>query len=159
MFARAIKSAIKTSAVFSFLAVAIVSAQQRTFDGTWQMDGSKTHVRDGRVVEVLVIQSTDDGLKVSMKTKTSAGQEITTEFNGKVGQTCDLMEGSHKSQLTVWYSGNTLNASKEKGPDGDVTSMWKFEMAPDKQTMNMKISHYEPAAEDETLVFTKKAES
>jgi hypothetical protein len=34
--------------------------------------------------------------------------------------------------------------------------MWKFELSPDKQTMTWKISHYEPAGDDETLVFNKK---
>lgn len=121
------------------------------------MDSGKSKVHDGRVVELLTIQTAQDNLKISMKTKGHDGQEVTAEFSGRVGQPCDMMEGSHKSQLTVWYSGASLNASKENGPVGDVTSMWKFELAPDKQTMTLKINHYDPAADDETLVFAKKA--
>ena len=59
------------------------------------------------------------------------------------------------SKLTVWYNGPTLNASKEGGPPTDVTSGWKFELGPNK-TMTMTVNHYEPTADDETLVFTKK---
>jgi hypothetical protein len=35
--------------------------------------------------------------------------------------------------------------------------MWKFALGPDKRTLTMTINHYEPAADDETLVFTKAA--
>ena len=59
----------------------------------------------------------------------------------------------------MWFNGPTLNACKEDGPVGDVTSAWKFELSPDKQTMTMKISRYEPAGDHEALVFTKKASS
>jgi hypothetical protein len=149
--------ASKGCAASLFLAAALLSAQQRTFDGTWQMDTAKSHVSDGRVV-TLMIATIDDGFKMTIKTRKSDGQETTSEFSGKFnGKAFEFAEGTHKSQLTVWYNGPTLNACKENGPVGDVTSVWKFELAPDKQSMTMKITHYEPAADDETLVFTKKA--
>ncbi len=124
------------------------------FDGTWQMDTAKSKVSDGRTV-TLTIASVDGGIKMTMKTQKKDGQETTSEFTSKLnGKAAEFAEGDHKSQITVWYNGPTLNASKESGPAGDVTSAWKFELSPDK-TMTMTISHYEPAADDETLVFTK----
>jgi len=138
-------------------AAAILSAQQKTFDGNWQMDAAQTHVSDGRVVS-LTIATISDGIKISMKIHKTDGTESTSEFVSKLnGKACEISEGSHKSKLTVWYDGPTLNACKEDGPPGDVTSVWKFELSPDKQTMTMKISHYDPVADDETLVFNKKA--
>ena len=140
-----------------FFAAAILSAQQKTFDGAWQMDTAQSHVSDGRVVS-LTIATISDGIKIAMKIRKTDGQESTSEFTSKLnGKACDVSEGSHTSKLTVWYDGPTLNACKENGPPGDVTSVWKFELSPDKQNMTMKISHYDPAADDETLLFTKKA--
>jgi hypothetical protein len=139
-----------------FASAALLCAQQVKFDGTWQMDAAKSKVADGRVV-ALTISSVDGGIKMNMKTQKKDGTEANSEFINKLnGKASDFTEGDHKSQITVWYNGPTLNASKESGPAGDVTSAWKFEMGPDKGTMTLTISHYEPAADDETLVFTKK---
>jgi len=127
-----------------------------TFDGTWQMDAAKSKVNDGRMVTLTIAPVEGGGIKMTMKTQKKDGQEVTSEFTSKLnGKAADFSEGDHKSQITVWYNGPTLNASKEGGPAADVTSMWKFELAPDKSTMTMTINHYEPAADDETLVFTK----
>ncbi len=137
------------------LMAAAVSGQTASLDGTWQMDSAKSHVRDGRSV-TFIIASMDNGIKMTVKTKKGDAESVTefsTKFNGKAS---DFAEGDHKSQLTMWWDGTSLNASKEKGPADDVTAMWKFELSPDKQTMTLKISHYEPAADDETLVFNKK---
>lgn len=143
-------------AVALFLSASVLMAQPKAFEGTWQMDSTKSKVLDGRVVTITIV-SVGDGVKMSFKTKKGDGPEKVSEFTTKLdGKTCDLPEGDHVSQLTVWYDGSSLNASKEKGPATDVTSMWKWELSPDKQTMTMKINHYEPAADDETLVFTKK---
>jgi hypothetical protein len=143
-------------AISLFFAAAILSAQQKTFDGNWQMDNAKSHVNDGRVV-ALTIATGGDGIKITMKTQKGDAKEIVSEFTSKLnGKACEMAEGNHKSKLTVWYDGPVLNACKEDGPADDVTSVWKFELAPDKQTMTMKISHYVPAADDETIVFTKK---
>ena len=136
---------------------ALLAAAPTTFDGSWQMDVAKSHVNDGRVVS-MTIATADNAIKITMTTKKSDGQEVTSEFTSKLdGKSCEAAEGSHKSQITMWYNGPTLNACKEDGPVGDVTSVWKFDLSPDKQTMTMKISHYEPAADDETLVFTKRS--
>lgn len=138
-------------------AAALLAEPPKIFDGSWQMDTAKSHVSDGRVVS-MTIATTDDTIKITMLTKKSDGQEVNSEFTSKLnGKACEATEGSHKSQITMWYNGPTLNACKEDGPVGDITSVWKFELSPDKQTMTMKISHYEPVAEDETLVFTKKS--
>jgi hypothetical protein len=138
-------------------AAAVLLAQQKTFDGDWQMDAAKSHVLDGRTMDI-VIATVGDGIKVVIKAKKGDGPATTSEFISKLnGKACEFDEGSHKSQLTMWFDGTTLNASKENGPPGDVTSMWKFELAPDKQTLTLTINHYDPAAEDEKIVFTKKA--
>jgi hypothetical protein len=140
----------------SMLLAAALSAQQKNMDGSWQMDTAKSHVSDGRVV-TLTITSAAGGIKMTMKTVKKDGQEVISEFTSKLdGKPCDFAEGTHKSQLTAWYNGPALNATKEGGPAGDVTSAWKFELAPDKQTLTMTISHYDPAGDDETLVFVKK---
>lgn len=157
MAATMISFAGKACAASLLVAAALVAAQQGSFDGTWQMDTEKSHVSDGRVV-TLTIATADTGINITVNTRQKDGQETTSEFSSKLnGKACEFAEGTHKSQLTMWYNGPTLNASKESGPAGDVTSAWKFELAPDKQTMTMKINHYEPARDDETLVFTKKA--
>lgn len=138
-----------------FLGAALgVAQQQQQFDGTWQMDTAKSHVNDGRTVTV-VIASTEKAVAFKMKTKkgeVEATGEFTATLNGKA---CEYMEGSHTSKVTAWFEGSTLNFCKENGPPEDVTSMWKLELSPDKQTLTMKIAHYEPAAADETIVFTK----
>jgi hypothetical protein len=139
-----------------FLTAALLVAAPGGFDGTWQMDSAKSHVTDGRVV-ALTIVSADGGIKMTFKIHKGDGPETTSEFTSKLnGKAAEFTEGDHKSQITVWYNGPTLNASKESGPATDVTSMWKFELGPDKGTMTMTINHYEPAGDDETLVFTKK---
>ena len=156
MLATARLFAARGCAVSFFFAAPLLFAQQHTFDGTWQMDAAKSHVTDGRLL-TLTIATTDKGIKMTIKIHKGEGAESTSAFTSKLdGKACDFVEGDHKSQLTVWYNGPTLNASKEAGRAGDVTSAWKFEMATDK-TMVMTISHYDPAADDETLVFTKKA--
>ncbi len=144
-------------AVSMFFAASLLSAQMRTFEGTWQMDAAKSHVSDGRTI-TLTFVSAGEGVKMTIKSKKGDGPETVSEFTSKLdGKACDFEEGTHKSQLTAWYDGTALNASKENGPPGDVTAMWKFALGPDKRTLTMTINHYEPAADDETLVFTKAA--
>ena len=102
-----------------------------------------------------MIATSDNAIKVTLKTRKKDGQEVISQFSGQFGNACEFVEGSHKSQVTFWYDGPALNVSKENGPPDDVTSLWKFELSPDKQKMTMTISHYEPSAGDETLVFNK----
>lgn len=154
MLATIRKFAVHGCAASIFFTASLL-AQQHTFDGNWQMDSAKSHVNDGRGI-TLVVATVDQGIKMTIKTKKGDSQEITSEFLTKLnGKACEFAEGSHKSQLTMWFDGSTLNASKEAGPSGDVTSMWKLELSPDKQTLTLKINHYEPAADDETIVFKK----
>lgn len=141
-----------------FVATLSFAQQPASFNGNWQMDAGKSQVNDGRVVD-LTISTIDNNstLKMTIKSKTKDGVESSTEFTAKTnGKACEYNEGSHKSTLTVWYDGPTLNVCKENGPPTDVTSIWKLDISPDKQTLTMKIAHYEPAAADETLVLTKK---
>ncbi len=140
------------------LAAATVLFAQKPIDGTWQMDKSRSQVNDGRVL-TLAITTFEDGTKIKMniKVKNAAGAETESEFTTKMnGKACEYAEGSHKSQMTVWYDGPTLNVCKENGPADDVTSIWKLDVSPDKQTLTMKVTHYEPASAEETLVFVKK---
>lgn len=141
-----------------FVMAALVPAQQEgAFDGNWQMDAAKSHVNDGRVVSIQ-IATANSATKVTIKAQKKDGKETISEFTTKFdGKACEWDEGGHKSQVMTWYNGPTLNFSKEHGPADDVTSMWKFELSADKQTLTATINHYEPAADDETLVFTKKA--
>ncbi len=157
MVVRITKFAGQGCVISLLLAGAIsLSAQQRTFDGAWQMDAAQSKMNDKRVLTVN-IATLENGIKVTLKTQKSDGQETTSEFTSKLdGKPCDFAEGDHKSQITVWFNGPTLNASKEKGPAEDMTSMWKLELSPNKETMTMTINHYDPAAADETIVFTKK---
>ena len=147
----------KRCVVSLLLAGGLVSAQQqKTFDGTWQMDAARSKINDARVV-TLTVANLENGVKVSMKTKKGDGPEVVSEFTSKLdGKPCDFAEGTHKSQITVWYNGPTLNASKENGPAEDKTAAWKLELGPDKETLTMTINHYEPNGADETLVFAKK---
>jgi hypothetical protein len=151
-------TAFKGCVASLFFAAAVLTAQQQPkFDGNWQMDTAKSHVSDGRVVSLTIV-AVADGIKMTMKTHKSDGQETTAEFTSKLnGRACEIAEQGHTSKLTVWYDGPTLNACKENGPVGDVTSMWKFVLSEDKQSMTMTISHLDPVADDETLVFTKKS--
>lgn len=145
------------ASVFCLSFALVTSAQQKSFEGSWQMDAGKSHVTDGRVVSITVT-SAATGIKMTMKTVKKDGQEVISEFTSKLdGKPCEFAEGTHKSQLTAWFNGPALNATKESGPVGDVTSGWKFEIGPDKQTMTMTINHYDPAGDDETLVFVKKS--
>ncbi len=156
MGATIIKFAGKACAVSLFLATLLL-AQKPSFDGTWQMDTTKSHVSDGRVIGITIATVNNEAIKMTMNTKKGNGPETTVEFTSTLnGKSCEATEGTHKSQVTMWYNGPTLNACKENGPADDVTSVWKFELSPDKQAMTMTIHHYEPAADDETLVFTKR---
>ena len=138
------------------LAATILSAQQPSFDGSWQMVKEKSQLNDKRTVAVDIKSNTKT---ITMTLKTRKGEdsketiaEFTATLNGKA---CQFEEGSHTSKITVWYDGPSLNVCKENGPADDATSMWKLDISPDKQTMTMKISHYDPQAADETLVFAK----
>ncbi len=158
MVATMLKFAGKGCVLSFVLATALLAQQpeQHAFDGTWQMDPAQSKVNDGRVVTVTIVTS-DKGVKMTWKTHKADGSDTAAEFVSKLdGKPCEFAEGSHKSQLTVWYNGPTLNASKEGGPAEDVSAMWKFELGGSKNTMTLTINHYQPAAADETLVFTKK---
>ena len=48
------------------LTAVLLSAAPGSFDGVWQMDSAKSHVSDGRVVN-LTIASTDGGIKMTLQ--------------------------------------------------------------------------------------------
>jgi hypothetical protein len=152
-----IRTAWKGCLASLFLAATVLTAQsQPKFDGAWQMNIAKSQVNDGRVLAVTIV-TVNDGIKISIKTHKSDGTEFVTEFTSQLnGKACEASEQGHTSKLTVWYDGPVLNACKENGPPGDVSALWKFELSPDKQTMTMKINHYDPVSDDETIIFTQK---
>jgi hypothetical protein len=151
-----LKFAGRGCAISFFVAGALLAQQQHTFDGTWEMDAAQSKVNDGRVVTV-TIATTDKGVAVSFKTHKRDGTDMPGSFISKLdGKPCEFVEGDHKSQLTAWYNGPTLNASKEGGPADDTSAMWKFELGDNKATMTLTINHYAPTAADEVLVFKKK---
>jgi hypothetical protein len=150
--------ACRGCAAVLFFAAALLSAQQSApIVGSWHMDTAKSHVNDGRVVN-LTIASGPNMVSLTMKTKVGQQAEVVSQFTNKLdGKASDYMEGTHKSSVMVWFNGPALNVSKEKGPPEDVTSMWTLTPSSDGQTLTMVINHYEPTAADETLVFTKGA--
>ena len=155
-----LKFATKGCGLVLFLAGTLLSQQaQHGFDGTWNMDAAQSKVNDGRSVTVTIATS-DKDVKVKLETHKSNGSDSVGEFTSKLdGKPCEFVEGDHKSQLTVWYNGPTLNASKENGPADDASAMWKFELGADKETMTLTINHYAPSANDEVLVFKKKGKA
>jgi hypothetical protein len=72
------------------------------------------------------------------------------------GSDCAYDEGSHKSKVMVWFAGGELVACKTDGPAGDLVNEWHMQLSPDGHSLTVKIEHVDPAADPETIVFTKK---
>lgn len=134
---------------------AMSRAQTPKFTGTWQMNVPKSQVADGRIV-TLVIDASATSVKVSQTSKDKAGQETSTQFTVIVGKECEYDEGSHKSKLVAWYAGPALDVVKSEGPPGDVANQWTLQLSPDQNTLTLTLSHIDPSAKDETLVFDRK---
>jgi hypothetical protein len=137
------------------LTPAMCRAQTPKFTGTWQMNVPKSQVADGRVV-TLVIDASATNVKVGQTSKDKAGQETSTQFTVIVGKECEYDEGSHKSKLVAWYAGPALDVVKSEGPPGDVANQWTLQLSPDQNTLTLTLSHIDPSAKDETLVFDRK---
>ena len=137
------------------LASIVVCADSPKFSGNWQMDGAKSQVADGRVV-TLVINASDTLVKVAQTVKDKAGRETSTEFSVTVGKECEYAEGGHKSKLVAWYAGPSLDIVKSDGPAGDVADQWALQLSPDQNTLTLTLSHIDPSAKDEVLVFDRK---
>jgi hypothetical protein len=140
----------------ALLTAATLSAQAPNLSGTWQMDPAKSQVSDGRSVS-LVIQSPGNKVKVDETIHDKNGKETTADFTcAPDGKECEFNEGGHKSKMSMWFSGDSLNLAKTDGPPGDVVSMWKLQTSSEGKVLTLTVNHIEPAGPDETLVFTKK---
>jgi len=133
----------------------LLSAQTTPVGGSWQMDLARSHVNDGRTV-ALTFASVASKLKVTSLVHTKGGSDVTTEFVCTTdGKECEFEEGGHKSKVSMWFLDRVLNVCKTEGPPGDVVNEWKAEPSSDGKTLNLTITHLEPEAAAETLVFTK----
>ena len=82
----------------SLLFAGLICAQQRTFDGTWQMDTAKSHVNDGRAITLTTV-SVDEGIKMTIKTRKGRCPRTATQFSSKLnGKPSEFAGSSHKSQ-------------------------------------------------------------
>lgn len=141
----------------ALLVPAVLSAQTPNMNGTWEMDATKSKVADGRTV-TLVIESVEKKIKLSAISKDKDGKETTAEFTcAPDGKECEFTESGHKSKMSMWFMGDSLNVAKTDGPPGDVVNEWKLQMSPDGKALTLAVTHIEPAGADETLVFGKKA--
>jgi hypothetical protein len=125
--------------------------------GTWQMDASKSHVDDGRVVS-LSIQDVGDKLKVVRIVHRKDGKEVTSQFTCAAdGSSCKFDEGGHKAKVTMWYDGSALMILKSDGPKEDSIVQWKMQLAPDANTLTVGLTYLDPDRKNETVVFNKAA--
>lgn len=143
--------------VFAALLVApvLLCADSPKFSGKWEMNAAKSQVADGRVV-TLVLDASEAVVKVSQNVKDKAGKETASQFTVTMGKECEYDEGSHKSKLVAWYAGPSLDIVKSDGPPGDVADQWTLQLSPDQNTLTLTLSHVDPAAKDEVLIFDRK---
>jgi hypothetical protein len=121
------------------------------------MDPAKSTVSDGRSVS-LVVESAANKIKLGATIHDKAGHDTTANFScAPDGKECEFKEGDHKSKMSMWFSGDSLNVAKTDGPTGDVVNEWKLEMSSGGKVLTLTVTHIEPTAADETLVFSKAA--
>ncbi|MBV8897374.1 MAG: hypothetical protein JO051_12740, partial [Acidobacteriaceae bacterium] len=102
----------------AFVAVTLVWAQTPDMSGTWELDAAKSKVADGRAV-TLVIESAGKKIKLSETSKSNGGKETTAEFTcAPDGKECEFLESGHKSKMSMWFMGDSLNVAKTDGPPG-----------------------------------------
>lgn len=125
--------------------------------GSWQMDSAKSHVADGRVVNLVIENAGGNKIKVTFTAQDKGGKEVNSQFVcGSDGKECAFDEGGHKSKVMTWFAGPTFMIAKTDGPADDSVSEMSFQVSSDKKELTCSINHLEPAREAETLVFSKK---
>jgi hypothetical protein len=140
----------------AFIATALLSAQTPDMSGTWEMDASKSKVADGRTV-TLLIESAANKIKLGATIRDKAGKESTAEFTcAPDGKECEFNEEGHKSKMSMWFMGDSLNVAKTDGPPGDVVNEWKLQTSSAGKVLTLTVTHIDPSGTDETLVFSKK---
>jgi hypothetical protein len=126
------------------------------FAGSWQMDAQKSQVEDGRVV-TLTIENVSNKIKLVRVIRDKEGKEARSQFVCAAGGAeCDFDEAGNKAKVSVWYNGPALVMLKTAGPKEDASDEWTMKLSPDKRTLTVALEHIDPAAKDETLVFSKK---
>ncbi len=156
-FTRLLKLATRSALCGAMLGTAMLSAQTPNLAGNWQMDVSKSQVADGRSVS-MAIATVANKIKLGATVRDKDGKETSVEFTCAAdGKECELNEGGHKSKMSMWFSGDSLNVAKTDGPPGDVVNEWKLQMSAQGKVLTLTVSHVDPTAPDETLVFSKKA--
>jgi hypothetical protein len=130
-------------------------AQAPNLTGSWQMDPAKSHVSEDRSMS-LMIQSVGNKIKLTGTVHEKSGKEMAVEFTcAPDGKECEFNEGGHKSKISMWFSGDSLNIAKTDGPAGDVVDEWKLQTSEQGKVLTLTVNHIEPAGADETLVFNK----
>lgn len=133
------------------------SAQGPSITGTWQMDAGSSHLSDGRTVTLTIESIAANKVKLTSTIHPKAGADISTEMTCTAdGKQCEFKEGDHKSQISMWYLGEALNICKTDGPPGDVVNEWKLQPSAGAKQLTVTITHVDPTAAEETLVFSKK---
>ena len=148
--------ALLMAAVSVLLLSGSLYGQTPNLSGSWQMDTAKSQVSDGRDV-TLVIETVSGKIKISSSSKDKAGKETTGELLcAPDGKECEFDEGGHKSKVSMWFAGPSLNMAKTDGPVGDVVNEWKLDMSADGKVLTLTVNHIDPTGADETLVFNTK---
>jgi hypothetical protein len=126
------------------------------FSGTWQLDAARSQIRNAGSI-TYTIEDTSEKINFSRIIQETDGKSITSKFTcDTIGTQCEFDEGNHKAKVSLWYDGAALVILKTDGPKEDSVTQWRLELAPDGNTLNVKLTHIEPVEQPETLVFEKK---
>ncbi len=148
--------AVLAASVFPFSLPAADDAQPN-FSGTWQLDAAKSQAKDASSV-TYTIQDASGKIDFNRVVAERGGKSVTSKFTcDTVGTQCAFDENGHKAKVSLWYDGTALVILKTDGPKEDSVTQWRLELAPDGNTLTVKLTHLEPVENSETLVFDKKA--
>ncbi|HEY7306622.1 MAG TPA: hypothetical protein VH601_21040 [Bryobacteraceae bacterium] len=127
------------------------------FSGTWQLDAARSQIRNAGSI-TYTIEDTSGKINFSRIVQDTDGKSITSKFScDTVGTQCEFEEGNRKAKVSLWYDGTALVILKTDGPKEDSVTQWRLELAPDGNTLNVKLTHIEPVEQPETMVFEKKS--
>ncbi len=148
--------AVLAASVFS-LSLPAADTTPPNFSGTWQLDSAKSQVRDANSI-TYTIQDASGKINFDRVIQERDGKNVTSKFScDTVGTQCDFDENGHKAKVSLWYDGPALVILKTDGPKEDSVTQWRLELAPDGNTLTVKLTHLEPVDKSETLVFDKKS--
>lgn len=140
-----------------FLVSSVLADGPPNYSGTWQLNSAKTP-EPGAESVTITIQDASGTIKFTRVAHETDGKDITSTFVCKPGgATCDFDEGGHKAKVSLWYDGAALVILKTDGPKEDSVTQWRLQLAPDKGSLNVDLTHIEPDEKPESLVFDKRA--